>query len=79
MISRRPFLLLRISFPGRPIFLQFVPGVSPGRRHPRRVVALPRQTKVRYLERLEEQIIALALDGFEDQGWKGKVEKKMKE
>ena len=23
---RRPFLLLRISFPGRPIFLQFVPG-----------------------------------------------------
>ena len=26
MISRRPFLLLRISFPGRPIFIQFVPG-----------------------------------------------------
>ena len=24
--SRRPFLLLRISFPGRPIFIQFVPG-----------------------------------------------------
>ena len=23
--SRRPFLLLRISFPGRPIFIQFVP------------------------------------------------------
>ena len=26
MISQRPFLLLRISFPGRPIFIQFVPG-----------------------------------------------------
>ena len=27
--SRRPFLLLRISFPGRPIFIQFVPdGIS---------------------------------------------------
>ena len=25
MTSRRPFLLLRISFPGRPIFIQFVP------------------------------------------------------
>ena len=24
--SPRPFLLLRISFPGRPIFIQFVPG-----------------------------------------------------
>ena len=24
--SRRPFLLLRISFPGRPIFIQFIPG-----------------------------------------------------
>ena len=23
---RRPFLLLRISFPGRPIFIQFIPG-----------------------------------------------------
>ena len=23
--SRRPFLLLRISFPGRPIFIQFIP------------------------------------------------------
>ena len=23
--SRRPFLILRISFPGRPIFIQFVP------------------------------------------------------
>ena len=23
--SRRPFLLLKISFPGRPIFIQFVP------------------------------------------------------
>ena len=30
MTSRRPFLLLRISFRGRPIFLQFVPG-SPWR------------------------------------------------
>ena len=27
--SRRPFLLLRISFPGRPIFIQFVPGTAP--------------------------------------------------
>ena len=26
--SRRPFLLLRISFPGRPIFIQLVPGVE---------------------------------------------------
>ena len=26
--SRRPFLLLRIRFPGRPIFIQFVPGVE---------------------------------------------------
>ena len=26
MPSRRPFLLLRISFPGRPIFIQFIPG-----------------------------------------------------
>ena len=25
MISQRPFLLLRIRFPGRPIFIQFVP------------------------------------------------------
>ena len=25
--SQRPFLLLRISFPGRPIVIQFVPGV----------------------------------------------------
>ena len=24
--SPRPFLLLRISFPGRPIFIQFIPG-----------------------------------------------------
>ena len=24
--SGRPFLLLRVSFPGRPIFIQFVPG-----------------------------------------------------
>ena len=24
--SRRPFLLLRIRFPGRPIFIQFIPG-----------------------------------------------------
>ena len=24
--SQRPFLLLRISFPGRPIFIQFIPG-----------------------------------------------------
>ena len=24
--SRRPFLLLRISFPGSPIFIQFIPG-----------------------------------------------------
>ena len=28
MTSRRPFLLLRIRFPGRPIFIQFVPGVE---------------------------------------------------
>ena len=27
MTSRRPFLLLRISFPGRPIFIQFIPGL----------------------------------------------------
>ena len=26
MTSRRPFFFLRISFPGRPIFIQFVPG-----------------------------------------------------
>ena len=25
MTSQRPFLLLRISFPGRPIFIQFIP------------------------------------------------------
>ena len=28
MTSRRPFLLLRISFPERPIFIQFVPAVA---------------------------------------------------
>ena len=28
MTSQRPFLLLRISFPGRPIFIQFVPAPS---------------------------------------------------
>ena len=28
--SKRPFLLLRISFPGRPIFIQFVPALVPG-------------------------------------------------
>ena len=27
--SRRPFLSLRTSFPGRPIFIQFVPEVVP--------------------------------------------------
>ena len=27
MTSRRPFLLLRISFPGRPIFIQLPPGM----------------------------------------------------
>ena len=27
MTSQRPFLLLRISFPGRPIFIQLVPDV----------------------------------------------------
>ena len=27
MASRRPFLLLRISFPGRNIFIQFVPAL----------------------------------------------------
>ena len=26
--SRRPYLLLRISFPGRPIFIQFIPGLE---------------------------------------------------
>ena len=26
--SQRPFLLLKISFPGRPIFIQFVPAVA---------------------------------------------------
>ena len=30
--SRRPFLLLRISFPGRPIFIQFIPGDADGVR-----------------------------------------------
>ena len=30
-ISRQPFLLLRISFPGRPIFIQFIPGGHGGR------------------------------------------------
>ena len=29
MTSRRPFLLLRISFPGRPIFIQLPPGRPP--------------------------------------------------
>ena len=28
MSSRRPSLLLKISFPGRPIFIQFVPAVA---------------------------------------------------
>ena len=28
--SQRPFLLLRISFPGRPIYIQFVPESFPG-------------------------------------------------
>ena len=28
MISQRPFLLLRISFPGRPILIQLVPGAG---------------------------------------------------
>ena len=28
MTSRRPFLSLRISFPGRPIFIQFIPDVE---------------------------------------------------
>ena len=46
------------------------PGVRPGGRHPRRVVGLPRQTEVRYLERLEEEVVALPLDVLEDQGWK---------
>ena len=46
------------------------PGVRARRRHPRRVVGLPRQTEVRYLERLEEQVVALPLDVLEDQGWK---------
>ena len=33
---RRPLLLLRISFPGRPIFIQFIPGErSLGRKTPR--------------------------------------------
>ena len=32
-ISGRPFLLLRISFPGRPIFIQFVPGLERVDRH----------------------------------------------
>ena len=30
--SRRPFLSVRISFPGRPIFIQFVPGPAAERR-----------------------------------------------
>ena len=34
MNSRRPFLLLRISFPGRPIFIQFVPVVVVRRARP---------------------------------------------
>ena len=28
MTSLRPFLLLRISFPGRPFFIQLVPGYA---------------------------------------------------
>ena len=32
MTSRRPFLLLRVSFPGRPIFIQLAPGVPISRR-----------------------------------------------
>ena len=30
VISQRPFLLLRISFPGRPIFIQLPPALFPG-------------------------------------------------
>ena len=30
MTSGRPFLLLRISFPGRPIFIQLFPGARGG-------------------------------------------------
>ena len=33
--SRRPFLLLRISFPGRPIFFQLPPGPGPRRKRKR--------------------------------------------
>ena len=33
MTSRRPFLLLRISFPGRPIFIQFIPDPLPRGLH----------------------------------------------
>ena len=33
MTSRRPFLLLRISFPGRPIFIQLPPAVLVLRAH----------------------------------------------
>ena len=51
MTSQRPFLLLRISFPGRPIFIQLPPGREQRRqdrgpgdreaaRHPRRQAPL---------------------------------------
>ena len=32
--SQRPFLLLRISFPGRPIFIHFIPGTPRARSRP---------------------------------------------
>ena len=34
--SRRHFLLLRISFPGRPIFIKFIPGLAVAPQHPPR-------------------------------------------
>ena len=36
MTSRRPFLFLRISFPGRPVFIEFIPGATSTSRDPSR-------------------------------------------
>ena len=70
MTSRRPFLLLRISFPGRPIFIHFVPGdvlgaatltkldvvqVHPGETSAQLPCRLPRQSAFEVEELLDEE------------------------
>ena len=53
MTSRRPFLLLRICFPGRPIFIQLPPGrvgaARPGRQpaHGQGLLHLPQRPEGR--------------------------------